>query len=630
MRPTLWLRLARQSAVSRQCAASRRTASSSETAPASMSSAFGSRSLSSQPEAKKRISRFAVPQGAANEPVSPFKQHRRDELREDQETQDPLYPDPYPRLESSSSRKSVPEFLEQFPTSVPSEQVTLSGRVRSKRVFGKGLVFLDLVNEFQKVQVMVNKNKCVSDSRLRIKKFSLFKNLIEIGDHISVTGHATRTKAGEPTLEASQMPQLIAPAMEQIPEKLTDPKTRRAERHLDMLVNKEVVDVLRLRAEITKYMRDYFHSKRFLEFQTPILAENAGGAIARPFVTQATEFRSKNLALRVAPELWLKRLVVGGVDKVFEIGPAFRNEGVDATHNPEFTMCEFYSAYTNLADLIRETEELLHGLAKHAQAVISTQLTTLPPIDLSRFVRPFKQVEFVPALEKALGLRLPKLSCEEDALPELLAELKMAGIALPGEVPNSLPKLLDRLAAIYLEPLSFTEPVFITNHPACMSPLAKGFLCPQTYQLVSARAELFVGGRELANMYEEENDPEEQKRKLAAHRTLVNKANGEIGFAQETPQQAAPPTQTQEEEQEEEKEDDDDDEREMCPLDASYIRTLDYGLPPTGGWGCGLERLVMLFSGANRIGDCLSFGTLRNVVGLSSEEKGPDKQGNTG
>lgn len=403
--------------------------------------------------------------------------------------------------------------------------------------------------------------------------------------------------------------------MEQIPEKLTDPKSRMADRHVDMLVNREVVDVLRLRAEITKYMRDHFHSKRFLEFQTPILAENAGGAVARPFVTQATEFRNKDLALRIAPELWLKRLVVGGVDKVFEIGPAFRNEGVDATHNPEFTMCEFYSAYTNLSDLIKETEELLYGLAKHTQELISTQLTTLPPIDLSRFVRPFKQVEFIPGLEEAMGIRFPKLS-SEDALPELLAVLKLAGINIPGEVPNSLPKLLDRLAAVYLEPMSFNEPLFITNHPVCMSPLAKGFLCPQTYQLVSARAELFVGGRELANMYEEENDPEEQKRKLAAHRTLVNKPNGEVGFEEASAEEQQEPTLAEEAEM---------DEWEASPLDQSYIKALDYGLPPTGGWGCGVERLVMLFSGANRISDCLSFGTLRNVVGLSSDEKATEK-----
>lgn len=398
--------------------------------------------------------------------------------------------------------------------------------------------------------------------------------------------------------------------MEQVPEKLTDPKTKMQERHVDMLVNRQSIDVLRLRSEITRHMREHFHSRRFLEFQTPILAENAGGAVARPFVTQASEFRNKDLALRIAPELWLKRLVVGGVDRVFEIGPAFRNEGVDATHNPEFTMCEFYSAYSNLADLIRETEELLCSLAEHTQKLISTQLTSLPPVDLSRFGRPFRQVEFVPALEEATGLRLPKLSAE-GALPELLAIMKLADINIPGETPTSLSKLLDRLAAIYLEPLSFEEPILITHHPACMSPLAKSFVCPQTYQLVSARAELFIGGRELANMYEEENDPEAQRRKLFEHRHLVNDSSG--GVTIEMPEGAEEDIAAAVENMVV-------DEEESAPLDQSYVKALDYGLPPTGGWGCGVERLVMLFSGANRISDCLSFGTLRNVVGLSSDE----------
>lgn len=411
-------------------------------------------------------------------------------------------------------------------------------------------------------------------------------------------------------MKATELPELLSPAMEQVPDQLTDPKTKMQERHVDMLVNQDVADVLRLRAEVMRFMREHFYSKRFLEFQTPILAENAGGAVARPFVTRATEFKDKDLALRIAPELWLKRLVVGGVDKVFEIGPSFRNEGVDATHNPEFTMCEFYSAYTNLSSLILETEELMCGLAERSAELINTQLTALPKIDLDRFKRPFKQVEFIPGLEQALGFRFPKLS-SEDALPELLAVLKLGGVSMPGEVPTSLPKLLDRLAAMYLEPISMSEPVFITHHPSCMSPLSKSFLCPKTYQLVSARAELFVGGRELANMYEEENDPKEQKRKLADHRNLVNKANGEVGIETPDGSEVDGGTSSQIET---------DDDGEASPLDQSFIRALDYGLPPTGGWGCGVERLVMLFSGANRISDCLSFGSLRNVVGLSAEE----------
>ncbi|KKP05015.1 lysyl-tRNA synthetase, class II [Trichoderma harzianum] len=621
MRSASCMRLARQSAALNSSSRSCGPRAALLTAPWRCApSRQPTRALSAKPGIRiNESSRFVKEEQEEHDVVSPFKRHRQKELQEDQKSENPLYPEAYPRLESSSIRKSVPEFLQESQHELSNEPVTLSGRIRSKRVVGSSLIFLDITNEFQKVQIMINKSKVASEQESRVHKFRLLKNLIQVGDHISVTGVATRTNTGQLSLEARELPELLSPSMEQVPEKLTDPKTKMQERHVDMLVNRDVVDILRLRAEIMKQIRDHFHSKRFLEFQTPILAENAGGAVARPFVTRATEFRGKDLALRIAPELWLKRLVVGGVDKVFEMGPAFRNEGVDATHNPEFTMCEFYSAYTNLPDLIKETEELIYSLAKHSQELISTQLTTLPPIDLSKFTRPFKQVEFIPALEEAIGIRFPKLTAEDGALPELLAILKLSGIEIPGEVPTSLPKLLDRLAATYLEPMSFTEPILITHHPACMSPLAKSFLCPKTYQLVSARAELFIGGRELANMYEEENNPEEQKRKLAVHRSLVNKPDGTVGFAEPAASDGDAADVNAEIVEVEE------DEWEASPLDQSYVKALDYGLPPTGGWGCGVERLVMLFSGANRISDCLSFGTIRNVVGLSADEKGNEK-----
>ncbi|KAL7943229.1 hypothetical protein V8C42DRAFT_330071 [Trichoderma barbatum] len=620
MRSASCIRLARQSAALNSSSRSCGPRAALITAPWRWApSRQSTRALSAKSGIQiNESSRFVKEEQDELDVVSPFKRHRQKELQEDQKSEDPLYSEAYPRLESSSIRKSVPEFLQESRDELSNEPVTLSGRIRSKRVVGGSLIFLDITNEFQKVQIMINKSKVASKQESRVHKFRLLKNLIQVGDHISVTGVATRTNTGQLSLEARELPELLSPSMEQVPEKLTDPKTKMQERHVDMLVNRDVVDVLRLRAEIMKQIRDHFHSKRFLEFQTPILAENAGGAVARPFVTRATEFRGKDLALRIAPELWLKRLVVGGVDKVFEMGPAFRNEGVDATHNPEFTMCEFYSAYTNLPDLIKETEELIYSLAKHSQELISTQLTTLPPIDLSKFNRPFKQVEFIPALEQAIGIRFPKLTAEDGALPELLAVLKLSGIDIPGEVPTSLPKLLDRLAATYLEPMSFEEPILITHHPACMSPLAKSFLCPKTYQLVSARAELFIGGRELANMYEEENNPEEQKRKLAVHRSLVNKPDGTVGFAEPSVVDSDAEATAEIVEIEE-------DEWEASPLDQSYVKALDYGLPPTGGWGCGVERLVMLFSGANRISDCLSFGTIRNVVGLSADEKGYEK-----
>ncbi|KAM0203522.1 hypothetical protein ACHAPQ_000441 [Fusarium lateritium] len=564
------------------------------------------------------------------EGYSSFKQKRRTELQMEKESEDPLFTETHPRLSHRAERMSVPEFHEAFRGGFDgSRPVNVCGRVRSKRVVGKGLMFLDIANEFTRLQVMINRKTCMADQDDRKLKFGMFRNLIEVGDHISIVGVPTLTTAGELTIEAKSLPELLSPTMEQIPEKLTDSKTRMQERHVDMLVNREAIDVLRLRAQILQHMREYFNSKKFLEFQTPILAENAGGAVARPFVTRATEFKDKDLALRIAPELWLKRLVIGGVDKVFEIGPSFRNEGVDATHNPEFTMCEFYSAYSNLEDLIKETEELLCSLAQHTQNIIATDLTSLPPIDMAQFERPFKRVEFVPALQEALGLRLPKLS-SPDALPELLAILKLAGIEIPGEAPSSLAKLLDRLAAVYLEPMSFTQPILIMNHPACMSPLAKSFLCPQTYQLISARAELFIGGRELANMYEEENDPEAQRRKLLDHRNLVNKDDGSIAIEASEPIEDTESIEdpelietTEGEAAAEEPLDEPfkDEDGDAAPLDQSFVKALDYGLPPTGGWGCGVERMVMLFSGANRISDCLSFGTIRNVVGLSSAEE---------
>jgi lysyl-tRNA synthetase class 2 len=371
---------------------------------------------------------------------------------------------------------------------------------------------------------------------------------------------------------------------------LADEDTKIQNRHIDMLVNPETTQVLLLRSHLIRYMRDFFDERHFLEFQTPILAGNAGGAVARPFITHATEFPEKELAFRIAPELWLKRLVVGGVDRVFEIGSAFRNEGIDLTHNPEFTTCEFYCAYATLPELIDQTEDLLCGLAEHCHGLISSKLTSLAAVDVAKYSRPFKQVEFIPSLEKALGFRLPDLE-SSSGLAELLALLDKHNVPYASEQGASLPHLLDKLAAAYLEPFSAEVPIFITHHPACMSPLSKSFVCPVTGQLVSARAELFVGGRELANMYEEENDPFAQRRKF------LDQSHHRDPSEDETAEKVNP------------------------AIDESYIQALESGLPPTGGWGCGIERLVMLFSGARRISDCLSFGTLRNVVALSTAKR---------
>lgn len=393
-------------------------------------------------------------------------------------------------------------------------------------------------------------------------------------------------------MEALYFPEITSLSLAPLPFHLPE-ASRMQQRHLDLIVNQSSRDTMLARSRILRSLRDHLQTNlRFIEVQTPILAANAGGALARPFETRATEFLNKELALRIAPELWLKRLVAGGLERVFEIGSAFRNEGLDATHNPEFTMCEFYAAHASLQDLMEMTMDLFQAISQdlHDYARTNDLQLVIPSSDV--FVtKNFKQIEFIPALQEALGYTLPDLTSPY-AVTEILRFLDSAGIQHPLPPTPTLSKLLDHLASKTLEAQSETTPLFITHHPACMSPLSKSFLCPVTKQQVSARAELFYRGDELANMYEEENDPFEQRRKFVEqdHHVKAGQQGQTLGYDEEPPH----------------------------VVDEQYVRVLESGLPPTGGWGCGVDRLVMLFTGAKRINDVLAFGSLRNVVGLAS------------
>ncbi|KAI0837546.1 lysyl-tRNA synthetase [Hypoxylon sp. FL0890] len=496
----------------------------------------------------------------------------------------------YPRLGPRPNRISIPSFRERYQdvaTTPASEEVTLEGRIMSVRRSGSKLVFLSIMGGYQRVQVMVSLNQ-LSEPKPELRQFKETLHPFLRGDIVSIKGTAMRTDAGELTLKATELPTLLTPGLAPLPETLTNRETMVLNRHVDLLVNRRTSDTFRLRSHIIKSMRDFFHEKEFLEFQTPILADYASGATARAFLTSATEFPRKELALRTAPELWLKRLVVGGNDKVFEIGPSFRNESIDTAHNPEFTMCEFYSAYSNLADLISITEDLITRLFKHAGHLIQSQLQSL---EKPKFQLPegnWKQVEFIPTLEEALDIKLPNLS-EPDALPKLL-ELINGRVDISQGPDLTLPKLLDKLAGEFLEGPSYEQPLFVIHHPACMAPLSKSFTCPKTGQLASARAELFIEGREIANMYEEENDPFEQRRKLQLQLEL---RKGKPAVLEEGP----------------------------LEVDESYVQALEHGLPPTGGWGCGIDRLIIILAGAPRIGDILSFGNLKNVVSIRQAAK---------
>lgn len=372
--------------------------------------------------------------------------------------------------------------------------------------------------------------------------------------------------------------ELLSPCLHVPPPEIKNSEKRHQNRHIDLMVHPEATQILRLRSHIIQHLRGQFLQRDFLEVQTPIISEETGGAIARPFLTEATAYRGKKLALRIAPELWLKRLVIGGMDKVFEIGTQFRNEGIDATHNPEFTTCEFYQAYAGLEDLIEFTEALFSSLALRVRELKEKKFKDLAQLETD-FDPPFKRLEFVPALEQAIGKTLPDLDSqlEEDVTRQLLDLLRELGVAQPGS--PTVPRILDKLSGVFLEPLC-QEPTIITHHPEALSPLAKTSV--RNGRKVTERFELIINGKELVNAYEEENSPIEQRRKFLMQLRWRDEDNStpDVGKG----------------------------------VDEVYCAALEWGLPPTGGWGLGVDRLCMLFAGVDRIGEVLTFGGLRGAV----------------
>lgn len=372
--------------------------------------------------------------------------------------------------------------------------------------------------------------------------------------------------------------ELLSPCLHPPPLEIQHSETRYQNRHVDLMVNPKAMEILRLRSYIIQHLREQLLQRNFLEVQTPIMSGESGGATARPFLTEATAYRGKKLALRIAPELWLKRLVVGGMDRIFEIGTQFRNEGIDATHNPEFTTCEFYQAYASLEDLIKLTEALFLSLANRVRELKEDKFKNLAQLEIS-FEPPFKRLEFIPALEQAMGRMLPDLDnqAEEDVTRQLLDLMRELDVALPARL--TVPRILDKLAGTYLEPLC-TEPTFITHHPEALSPLSKSSI--RNGRRVTERVELFINGDEIVNAYEEENSPTEQRKKFLTQLGWRDEENSvpDVGNG----------------------------------IDEAYCTALEWGLPPTGGWGLGVDRLCMLFAGVDKISEVLAFGGLRGTV----------------
>jgi lysyl-tRNA synthetase class 2 len=435
---------------------------------------------------------------------------------------------------------------------------SIGGRIMARRDFGKA-AFVQLQDRSGRLQVYVNK------AQLGDEAFALFGKL-DLGDVVGVVGVPFRTKTGELSLRANSL-QLLTKSLLPLPEKwhgLTDVETRYRQRYLDLMVNPEVKETFRQRSHIISLIRQFMVDREFLEVETPMMQPIAGGATAKPFVTHHNTLKM-DLFLRIAPELYLKRLVVGGFERVFEINRNFRNEGISIQHNPEFTMMEFYQAYATYHDLMDLTEELI---CKVAEEVCGSLKISYGGKDVD-LTRPWARLTVRESICQ-YGKVAPEVL---DDYEQSLAFAKKCGLEFEGRIGHG--KLLTEIFDEVVEP-NLWQPTFITEYPTEVSPLSrKNDENPD----VVDRFELFVVGRELANAFSELNDPIDQRDRF--EKQLIEKESGD---------------------------------EEAHAMDEDYVRALEYGLPPTAGEGIGIDRLVMLLTDSASIRDVILFPQLRREV----------------
>lgn len=434
---------------------------------------------------------------------------------------------------------------------------SLAGRLISKREMGK-LIFGHLQDETDKIQLLFAKGE------LRPESFEFFKKYIDLGDILGVEGKVIKTKTGEVTILVRNF-KLLAKSLRPLPEKfhgLRDTELRYRMRYLDLIMNPRSREIFRLRTRIIQYIRDYLISEGFMEVETPMMHPIVGGATAKPFITYHNAL-DMNLYLRIAPELYLKRLLVGGFERVFELNRNFRNEGVSSRHNPEFTMLEFYEAYATYEDLMKRTEEIFYGLAQDllGSSQIIYQGETID------FTPPFRRVKFLEALTEIGGIPQAILRDKE----KLLNFAQEKGIELNVKDPR-IGKWWTKLFEELVEP-KLIQPTFVLEYPVEVSPLARR---SDQNPEVAERFELYIGGKEVANAFSELNDPIDQRRRFEEQLKL-REVDEEI-----------PPE-----------------------IDYDFIRALEYGMPPCAGEGIGIDRVVMLFTDSPSIREVILFPHLR-------------------
>ncbi|MBU5420359.1 lysine--tRNA ligase [Acetanaerobacterium sp. MSJ-12] len=445
--------------------------------------------------------------------------------------------------------------------------VSLAGRLMGRRDMGKAN-FIDLQDKTGRIQIFANIGGLGEEAFAEFKKW-------DIGDIIGLTGEVFRTRRGEISVKAQKMT-LLSKSLQPLPEKfhgLTDTDTRYRQRYIDLIMNQDVRETFVKRSAIIREIRNFLDSQDFVEVETPMLVANAGGAAARPFSTHYNAL-DEDIKLRISLELYLKRLIVGGLDRVYEIGRVFRNEGLDTRHNPEFTLMELYQAYTDYNGMMDLTENMFRHVA---QKVCGTTLIPYAEamIDLGK---PFERMTMTEAVKKYAGV-------DFDQVPDTAAAKKLADEReLHYEERHTKGDILNLFFEEYVEE-HLIQPVFIMDHPVEISPLTKRK--PDKPDYVE-RFELFIYGREMCNAYSELNDPVDQRERFAAQEKLLAQGDEEANHT-----------------------------------DEDFLTALEIGMPPTGGIGYGIDRLVMLLTNSPAIRDVLLFPTMKSIGGEKKTAAAP-------
>ena len=478
-----------------------------------------------------------------------IRKEKLEELRK--QDKDPFKITKYNRTHNSEQIKENFEELE-------GKDVTIAGRIMAKRVMGKAS-FCHIQDMQGKIQSYVSLNDLGEES------YKLFKTY-DIGDIVGITGFVFKTKTGEISVHAKEMV-LLTKSLRPLPEKfhgLKDTELRYRQRYVDLIMNPEVKDTFLIRSKIIKEIKNVLDNKGYVEVETPILNTVAGGAAARPFITHHNTL-DMDMYLRIANELYLKRLIVGGFDKVYELGRMFRNEGISIKHNPEFTNIELYAAYEDYNDMMDITEEIISTVAER---VLGTTKITYQgtPIDLTPG---WKRISMIDAIKEVTGVDFNEINTDEEA-SEAARKL---GVEIEGTLERG-----NVINLVFEEKVEDTliQPTFIMDYPVEVSPLTKRK--PSDPRLVE-RFEVFIGGREYGNAYSELNDPIDQYERFLEQ--AKQKAEGN---------------------------------EEANDMDDDFVKALEYGMPPTGGLGIGVDRLIMLLTDSASIRDILFFPTMKPLA----------------